>query len=226
MSSPHRDEVLELAVHSLPQPGDVAQPTLLGSRLKLLAIVLACSLPVLLAYLAYYVVRPQGEAAFGELISPVRTVPVAMATGLDGTPVPLQSLKAQWLLVKVDGGDCAQECQKQLVTLRQFRLMLGKDMERVDWVWLISDQAVVNPVLSQGLKKDRATVLRAEAQALQAWFVAPQGKLLKDYFFVVDPMGNTMMRLPARFDSAGAAKARRDMDHLLRASLPWDPPGR
>jgi hypothetical protein len=226
MSSPHRDEMLELSVHSLPHPGDTVGPSLVGSRLKLLAIVFACSLPVLLAYLAYYVVRPQGEAAFGELISPVRTVPVAMATNLDGTQVPLPSLKAQWLLVKVDGGECAQDCQKQLLMLRQFRLMLGKDMDRVDWVWLISDQVPVNPVLSQGLKKDQATVLRVDPQVLQAWFAAPQGKLLKDFIFVVDPMGNTMMRLPARFDSAGAAKARRDMEHLLRASLPWDPPGR
>jgi hypothetical protein len=226
MSSPHRDEVLELSVHSLPHPGDVVQPTLVSSRLKLLAIVFACSLPVLLAYLAYYVVRPQGEASFGELISPVRAVPDAMATGLDGASIPLPSLKAQWLMVKLDGGDCTQECQKQLVMLRQFRLMLGKDMDRVDWVWLINDQATVNPVLSQRLKNDQATVLRTDPKALQAWFVAPEGKLLKDYIFVVDPMGNTMMRLPARFDSAGAAKAKRDMEHLLRASLPWDPPGR
>ena len=39
-------------------------------------------------------------------------------------------------------------------------------------------------------------------------------------------LGNTMMRLPAMFDGAGAAKAKRDLDRLLRASLSWDPPGR
>jgi len=39
-------------------------------------------------------------------------------------------------------------------------------------------------------------------------------------------MGNTMMRLPSQFDGAGAAKARRDLERLLRASVSWDTPGR
>jgi hypothetical protein len=52
------------------------------------------------------------------------------------------------------------------------------------------------------------------------------GKVQQDFFYVVDPMGNTMMRFPSRLDSVAAAKAKRDMEHLLRASLPWDPVGR
>lgn len=226
MSQPSSDEVLELSVHSLPSPGGEVRPALLSSRLKLLAIVFICSLPVMLSYLAFYVVRPQGEAAFGELLSPVRPVPAASGTRLDGTSVPLASLKAQWLLVKVDGGACAQSCQKQLMLLRQFRLMLGKDMERVDWVWLINDQAPVDTTLQQGLAKDKATVLRVDPQVLHTWLAAAPGKPLSEAIFVVDPMGNTMMRFPAQFDTAAAAKARRDMDHLLRASVSWDSPGR
>ncbi len=226
MSQVHSDEALDLSVTSLPNPVQLAPATLLSSRLKLLAIVFVCSLPVLVAYLAYYVVRPQGEAAFGELISPVRPVPNAQASELDGASVLLPSLKAQWLLVKVDGGACVKDCQKQLVVLRQFRLMLGKDMERTDWVWLINDQAPVDAVLRQNLKKDLATVLRVDPPTLQSWFSVPAGRSLQDYIFVVDPMGNTMMRFPIQMDSAAAAKAKRDLEHLLRASLPWDPPGR
>ncbi|MDD2879591.1 MAG: hypothetical protein PHQ58_04075 [Rhodoferax sp.] len=225
MSQQRTDEVLGLVVHSLPTPGDSAGSSLSG-RLKLLAILLACSLPVLVAYFVFYVVRPQGEAGFGELITPVRPVPQVQATGLDGAQQPLSSLKAQWLLVKVDGGACVQDCQKQLTVLRQFRLMLGKDMDRIDWLWLINDQAPVDVKLAASLKHDRATVLRVDADTLNIWLPTPADKSWKDYFFVVDPMGNTMMRFPSRLDSAGAAKAKRDMEHLLRASLPWDPPGR
>ena len=225
MNRPRPDEVLGLSVHSLPTPGGVAGSVLSG-RLKLLAILLACSLPVLVAYFVFYVVRPQGEAGFGELITPVRPVPQAQATGLDGSRLPLPSLKAQWLLVKVDGGACVQDCQKQLTVLRQFRLMLGKDMDRIDWLWLINDQAPVDPRLAAGLAHDSATVLRVDSDTLKVWLPAPTDRSQKDYFFVVDPMGNTMMRFPSRLDSAGAAKAKRDMERLLRASLPWDPPGR
>ncbi len=225
MSRPRSDEVLGLAVHSLPTPGGAAGSVLSG-RLKLLAILVACSLPVLVAYFVFYVVRPQGEASFGELITPVRPVPVAQAMGLDGVSRPLPSLKAQWLLVKVDGAACVQDCQKQLTVLRQFRLMLGKDMDRIDWLWLINDQASVDPKLAASLTHDSATVLRVDADTLNAWLPAPADKSQNDYIFVVDPMGNTMMRFPSRLDSAGAAKAKRDMEHLLRASLSWDPPGR
>ncbi len=225
MSQPQPDEVLGLTVHSLPKPGEAAGSASSG-RLKLLAILLACSLPVLVAYFVFYVVRPQGEAHLGELITPVRPVPAAQGTGLDGALVPLPSLKAQWLLVKVDGGACVQDCQKQLTVLRQFRLMLGKDMDRLDWLWLINDQAPVSPALAAGLKHDGATVLRVDADTLAAWLPAPAGKAQQDFIYVVDPMGNTMMRFPSTLDSAAASKAKRDMAHLLRASLTWDSPGR
>ena len=36
----------------------------------------------------------------------------------------------------------------------------------------------------------------------------------------------TMMRLPAVFDISNSAKARRDLERLLRASVSWDGPGR
>jgi hypothetical protein len=225
MSQPPTDEVLGLAVHSMPTPGAVSS-TRLSGRLKLLAVLVACSLPVLVAYVAFYVIRPQGKAGFGELITPVRPVPQVLATGLDGATLPLPALKAQWLLIKVDGGACVQDCQQQLSVLRQFRLMLGKDMGRLDWLWLINDQAQVDPKLATDLKHDSASVLRVDPQTLLAWLPVPVGKAQQDFFYVVDPMGNTMMRFPSRLDSVAAAKAKRDMEHLLRASLPWDPVGR
>jgi hypothetical protein len=225
MSQLQSEEVLGLAVHSLPLPGSSAG-TALSGRLKLLAILLACSFPVLVAYFVFYVVRPHGEASFGELITPVRALPEAHATGLDGVLVPLAALKAQWLLVKVDGGACVQDCQKQLTVLRQFRLMLGKDMDRIDWLWLISDQVPVAASLVASLKHDNATVLRVEPDTLSNWLPVPPGKRQQDYIYVVDPMGNTMMRFPSRLDSAAANKAKRDLEHLLRASLAWDAPGR
>lgn len=222
------DEMLGLAVHSLPDPAQISTPapSLASSRLKLLAIVLLCTMPVILTWLALNVVPPQGQAALGELINPVRPMPAVQATRMDASTVPLASLRAQWLLVKVDGAECASECQKQLLLLRQLWLMLGKDLDRVDWVWLIDDQKPVDAALQSNLAKDHATVLRLDPASMQSWFDVPQGKTLKDYFFVVDPMGNTMMRIPVQLDSGSARKAKLDLERLLRASAPWDPAGR
>lgn len=226
MSPSHHDELLDLTVVSLPKPGEVWASDLARSRVKLLSILLLCSLPVVLSYLAFYVFKPHGQAAVGELISPVRPMPSVTAMKLDGAPFALTSLKAQWLLVRADGGACVQDCQKRLLMLRQLRLMLGQNMDRVDWVWLISDQAPVEATLRAGLEKDHATVLRLDPHVLQVWLPVDEGKATRDYIFVVDPMGNTMMRLPAVLDSTGASRARSDLERLLRASLPWDAPGR
>jgi hypothetical protein len=219
--SPQSDEALGLAVHSLPAPGAAGKSVLTG-RLQLLGVLLACSLPVLIAY----VVRPQGEASFGELVNPARPMPEVQTTDLNGTPHALRQLKAQWLLVKVDGGACQQDCQRQLLVLRQLRLMLGKDMDRVDWVWLINDGTSVDANLAANLAHDAATVWRVDANAFAGWLPVPSGKAVQDFFYVVDPMGNTMMRFPSRLDSAAAAKAKRDMEHVLKASMAWDTPGR
>ncbi|OIN91997.1 MAG: hypothetical protein AUJ20_09340 [Comamonadaceae bacterium CG1_02_60_18] len=224
MNTTARDELLELSVHSLPDPAQGAAQV--GGRLKLLALVLVCSLPFLLAYFAFFVVRPQGEASFGTLIVPAREMPVASAATPQGEQVPLAALKGQWLLVKVDGAACVRDCQKQLVLLRQLRLTLAKDMERVDWVWLINDEAPLDPALHDALRKDKATVLRLAKQSLQQWFTPADAQALTASIFVVDPMGNAMMRFPVQMDTAAAVKARRDLEHLLRASYAWDAPGR
>jgi len=46
---------------------------------------------------------------------------------------------------------------------------------------------------------------------------------LKDHLYVVDPLGNWMMRFPANLDPK---QAKRDLDRLLRASAFWDKEGR
>jgi hypothetical protein len=69
-------------------------------------------------------------------------------------------------------------------------------------------------------------VLRVSPATLEAWLGAPTPQALTDHFYVVDPLGNAMMRMAANMDAAAAAKARRDLERLLRASASWDEPGR
>ena len=67
------------------------------------------------------------------------------------------------------------------------------------------------------------TVLRVPAPALQQWLAPAGGESLESHLYVVDPMGQWMMRAPPR---AEPAKFKRDIDKLLRASSFWDRPGR
>lgn len=215
-----------MTVHSLPSPHELTstRPPTASSRWKLLAIVLICSLPVLLSYYAYFIVRPEGRAAYGELITPARSMPEAAGIDLDGLSTPLSSLKQQWLLVAVAGGACTEVCSRELYLQRQLREMLGKDKARVDRVWLITDDADLPPDLRRHLGD--LIVLRVSQATLDAWLGAPSAQALTDHFYVVDPLGNTMMRMAANMNAAAAAKARRDLERLLRASASWDKPGR
>ena len=149
----------------------------------------------------------------------------AMATqSLDGNAGALTDLKSQWLLLSVAGGDCDTRCEENLYLQRQLRESLGREKERVDWVWFVNDDAAVRPALLPALAT--SSVLRVAPAALAEWLVPAAGKRVEDHLFVVDPMGNLMMRFPADMDRATAAKAKTDLDRLLRASAGWDKGGR
>lgn len=217
---------LGLTVHTLPAAGDAVATVQRArhGRWKMLGVLLICAAPVIASYFTYYVVRPDGRRNYGELIQPQRTLPELTATALDGTPVPLASLKGQWLLVSVAGGACDAMCQNHLYLQRQLRESVGKEKDRVDWIWLVDDAASPPPELAPALQK--ATVLRVDAAALAAWLAPEAGHQLAEHLYVIDPMGNWMMRFPAAMDTAGAAKAKRDVERLLRASSSWDDAGR
>jgi hypothetical protein len=221
------EEPLGLTVHSLPVPQEAlaedAKRTSSG-RMKMLLVMLICAAPVVASYVTYYVIRPEARRSYGELIEPQRPLPAVRAAALDGKAVQLSSLKGQWLLVSVAGGACDKECEKHLYLQRQLRESLGKDKDRLDWVWLVSDDAPVREALRPALAQ--ATVLRVGAQQLAGWLAPAQGHAVADHLYVVDPMGNWMMRFPAGLDVAGAASAKRDIERLLRASASWDEPGR
>lgn len=226
MSKLPLDEPLGLAVHSLPNPQDAMDERLtVRGRGKLLAIMVLCSLPVLMSYVAYLFAKPQGHAGFGELLQPVLPVPAqAMGTMLEGGAKPLNALKGRWLLVSVGDSACNTVCQDRLFRQRQLRETQGKDKERLDWVWLIQDQGPVADFMLKPLSG--AVVLRVDPSLVAQWFKVEPGKTPADYLYVVDPYGNAMMRFPAVFDLAGAAKARRDLERLLKASVAWDVTGR
>ena len=222
------DEPLGMTVHSMPSPnqaldGAEGRRTAVG-RWKMIAVMLMCAAPVIASYFTYYVIRPEGRSAFGELIDPQRTLPVLAATDRNGAPVELATLKGQWLLVAVADAACDALCEQQLYLQRQLRESLGREKDRLDRVWLVSDAAPVPARLDQGLHG--ATVLRVPAAQLATWLAPVSGHALAEHLYVVDPMGNWMMRFPARMDAKGASRAKRDLDRLLRASASWDEPGR
>lgn len=214
-------------MHNLPAPDAVlarqARRTRAG-RWQMLLLALVCAAPVIASYYSYYVARPEARRSFGELIEPQPPLPTASATDLSGRPVELSTLKGQWLLLSVAGGACDAACENNLYLQRQLREGLGKDKDRLDWVWLVSDDARLPEALLPAL--GQATVLRVPPAVLADWLAPAAGQTLPEHLYVVDPMGHWMMRFPAGLDKAGAGGAKRDLERLMRASASWDQAGR
>jgi hypothetical protein len=223
-----KSEPIGLTVYDLPSPVQVAmedEARTRTGRIRMLLVFAICAAPIFFSYLTYYVIRPQGSASYGELIEPQRDLPSIVAKDLNGQPVQLQSLREQWLFIAVSGGKCEDACEKLLYIQRQLHKSLGKQQDKLERLWLISDSAPVDTALVQALQG--ATVLRVDSKELSQWLYSSSGGQLSDHLYLVDPMGRWMMRFPSHAEVGDApTKIKRDLERLLRAANSWDQPGR
>ena len=166
--------------------------------------------PVAASYLLYYFWPPEHTVNYGELIEP-RPLPDAALTLADGAPFRLSQLKGKWVLVSVDAGRCEADCEKKLLYMRQLRLTQGKDMARVERAWLVSDAAAPRSSAVAGFPD--TWVARAAGTGVIESFPAPRSPA--DHIYVIDPLGNLMMRFPRDPDTRRLIK---DLSRLLKAS--------
>jgi len=213
-----------VATPDLSDPREAERSRTLRGRVRMLLVLLVCAAPVIASYLSYFVIRPQGRTNYGELILPTRSLPALALRTLDGAELPAASLRGQWLLVVVAPSSCGERCEARLFMQRQLREMLGRERDRLDKVWFVTDEGPLAAPLRDAVAAAPATtVLRVDAQALAGWLAPAAGQALEDHLYVVDPMGEWMMRMPANADPA---RVKRDLERLLRASASWDQAGR
>lgn len=171
-------------------------------------------LPLLLSFWLYYGLhwRPQGTANHGDLIVPPRPLPeitLADAGGVTARHI----FSGKWSLVYVGDGACDANCRTTLIFMRQTRLSLNNEMTRVQRVFLTTGECCDRAYLAAehpGLRVFDASV--PAAQPLLALF-DPQRRA--QGLYIVDPLGNLMMRYDARQPPEGMLE---DLKRLLRLS--------
>lgn len=190
------------------------------ARWKMLLVLLVCAAPVIAALLAYYVWPPQGATTnYGTLIQPQRPLPTAPPLNLshlDGKPFDLQALHGRWIMVYASTGACDVRCSEILFDMRQIRLMTGKSMDRLERVWLITDQTPLSTTLMR--EHDGLWMLRANPAELKNYLPSDAGTALQDHVWLIDPLGNLMMRFPKNADPKQMYK---DVSKLLYATKGW-----
>ena len=186
------------------------QPDARRARRLILAIAALCFAPFVAALFAYFYLPQPASMNYGDLIS-VRPLIDPPLRHLDQRVTKLSALRGKWILLQLDDAECAAACRAKLYNMRQVRLAQGRDMERVERVWLILDDA---PLATQLLREyDGTRMLRAGGSPLLAEFPATGN--VRDHVYVIDPLGNLMLRFPV---NAEAARMNRDLVRLLKVS--------
>ncbi len=181
-----------------------------SGRIKMLLVLLVCAAPIIASYVSYYFLRPDGRTNYGVLleVKPLSTAPLAL---LDGKPFAMSEFKGKWVLVTVDGGACSEACIKKLYAMRQVRLAAGKEKDRVERAWLVNDSAALSTMTMR--EYDGTRMLRAEGAAVLKELPALQR--LEDHIYLIDPLGNLVLRFPR---DADPARMKKDLDRLLKYS--------
>lgn len=180
----------------------------------LFLVLAVCAAPMILSYFTYYVIKPEGRTNYGDLIDPrAHPIPDLGVTTLDGKPASLKDYEGKWIMLQADEAACPKRCADKLFWQRQLRLTQGKDMDRIERVWLVTDD---QPLATTLMKEyDGTHILRVDAKRLAAWLPVDQGTGVADHIYMIDPLGNLMMRFPKDPDPN---KIKKDITKLLKAS--------
>lgn len=156
-----------------------------------------------------------GNVSHGRLINPPRKIDdVALTDPLNGDRS--NRLYGKWNLVYLMAGKCDRACEFKLYTMRQVRLAMGRDAERLQRVLVVygNDPAVLSDDQMQSYKGQLQ--VRATEQMRTIFKLTENERPLDlQRLYVVDPRGNLMMSYPDGTDPAGIIK---DLKRLLKYS--------
>lgn len=169
-----------------------------------------CIAPFVASFTAYYFYQPEGRINYGTLMD-ARQLPRTPLTLADGGTFSLKQLEGKWMFVVVDDAACDEYCEKKLWQIRQVRKTQGKYPERIERVWLMTGQG--EPAQRLRTEFDGTWLVRAGgSKVLDA---LPFEGALRDHIYLVDPLGNLVLRYPR---DADPSRMRKDLERLLKIS--------
>ena len=196
----------------------------MSPRQKFVMIFLIFSIPFVGSTIAFFFWKPTKTNNYGELLSPVMTLPETRlayinAEGADKVSAE-RALRGKWMMLTRDSGACAATCQKKLYAMRQAQLVIGRERDRVLRVVLVDDDVMP----SDALQKQFAGTIWISAKSSPWLATLPKIKsesgsasasYTVDAIYGVDTIGNIFIRYSGDPD---IKRMSSDFQKVLKAS--------
>lgn len=150
---------------------------------------------------------PDGSSNRGALLTPV----INLEDIMPASPI-IALADGRWLMVYANSGACEESCTAALYRLRQARLMLGREMDRVERVFLHGESSPDTVFLEgehSGLKTISDKGLSDLLEEKRPNELVPGG------IYLFDPLANLVMYFPPDLEPRDMVD---DIKHLLKLS--------
>lgn len=162
--------------------------------------------------------RDGGAASHGDLILPPKTLEdVALRDPFDEEKET--QLHKKWSLFYFSKKGCDDQCLKNVYSMRQIRLAVGKHFERVQRVILV-DVITDEEALKKSLENFKGQLILDSEKVDQAFIDAFKVEGVEDpytagRFYIIDPLGNLMMSYAPDHNPKGVIQ---DLTKIFRVS--------
>ena len=183
------------------------------ARISLIVIVILFTSPFIASwYLVFYTDFKKNDIGVqnGSLIDPVIEVGVIEGQAIGDNKK--QKLLGKWTLTAFVSNGCNVDCEKLLYTLRQTRLALGKNLDKVGRLILTDSEEVMSYV--EEYKGQKVVKDPVEYDRLINKFREIENFDATD-IFLIDPYGFIMMRYKRDMNPKGIIK---DVERLIKNS--------
>jgi hypothetical protein len=191
-------------------------------RIQMILLLLICASPVIASYFTFYVIKPEGgKPNIGQFVKPVQTLP---------SDIIEPSLQGKWTLIVARPAASCQlpddECVSLLRLMRQVKISTGKESQRVQLIWLITDQSPIHPEVekaydmeSSGFRTIRMPEDLKKREQLNQWLNLDEAG---SAIHLLDPHTDRMMR----FDTSRGAPEFKKFSKDLIKLLKWNVTGK
>ena len=196
---------------------DVSSSDKKSNRLPMIGLFAVFIVPLIIA-VVIYVYRDQmpipGAKTEGELIRPARPVITFVEHGSPLEQLGTKAYKGKWTLTLYVQGKCDLSCEAALFMLRQVRIATGKNIGRVRRLALVQGTEIDAHTQRLLDRYPRMGVARIDQLDFDNSGQEPL-QLIPGEVYIVDPLGNFMMRYDNTLTAKGLLK---DLKKLLKVS--------